>query len=598
MVGIVSRLPLTILLFVAAATDSFGQEVTGRIKMPEICSPEVIPAVTILDPIGAATSAASAVATEPHFIDQRGLRFEPRVVAMRVGEVLRFGNADPELHNVHIQGAGVVFNQGVAPAGSVEFVPDKSGVFRVVCDVHTHMRAFIVVGDSPWVTTCGGSGVFRFRDVPEGRYQLHVWHELGTPLTRDVEVHGKEVDVGTLVLEEGLNASTAKDRELVCVKGCEPWPLVLDRISVTLATSLDAAQRPGTAGRAVPLVQDAFYRDFEASGMGTAVRVHLGRDRATRIEELFRKITATTQDVVAGAAGSPSVIDPTREALLSLSGASEELNRKGVTERSRIFAEPPPAFGGGGRSAPAAARVGSSATPGQALPSRLGAVPRTVGLLGLLAVLEAVVWVRAPGRRTRILLTTAVIVAAASVLLQGRAPSRVARESVHEEAPTSQAADMAVPTGAPVRLYPIGLDVTRNHLRITPLWHRAVKIGANPSPAPGDVHLLAKIQATEGNPNGFAKGDWVPLLSIRYTITPVGGGPAVSGLLRPLVASDGPRYGANLSLPGAGGYHLKFRIEPPSENALGRLVEPSDGVPPWWKPFEVEFAWTFRPESH
>ena len=119
---------------------------------------------------------------------------------------------------------------------------------------------------------------------------------MGTPLTRDVEVQGKEVDLGTLVLEEGPNALTANDRDLVCVKGCEPWPLVLDRISVTLATSLDAAQRPGSAERAVPLVQDAFYRDFEASGMGTAVRVHLGRERATRIEDLFRKITATTQD--------------------------------------------------------------------------------------------------------------------------------------------------------------------------------------------------------------------------------------------------------------------------------------------------------------
>jgi high-affinity iron transporter len=255
------------------------------------------------------------------------------------------------------------------------------------------MRAFIVVGASPWVTTCGGSGAFRFRDVPAGRYRLQLWHEMGAPATRDVKVEGKDVDLGTLVLDEGPNAVTANDRELVCVKGCEPWPLVLDRISVTLPTSLEAAQRPGSAGRAVPLVQDAFYRDFEASGMGTAVRVHLGRDRAARIEDLFRKITETTRDVVAGAAGSPSVIDPTREALLSLSGASEELNRKGVTERSRIFADTSPAFWVEGRTARTARPKGSS-------PALRGVLAAML-LLSLLTVLA--VRFRTPGRRVRIL---------------------------------------------------------------------------------------------------------------------------------------------------------------------------------------------------
>ena len=178
------------------------------------------------------------------------------------------------------------------------------------------------------------------------------------------------------------------------------------------------------------------------------------------------------------------------------------------------------------------------------------------------------------------------------VRLLDRPPAAVAREPAAKSAPAPK---VAVPTGTPVRQYPIGLDVARNHLRITALWHRAVKIGPNPSPGPGAIHLLAKIQATEGNPNGFARGDWVPSLSIRYTLTPVGGGPAATGLLRPLVASDGPRYGANLSLP-AGEYRLKLRIQPPSDDALGRLVDPSEGVAPWWEPFEAEFAWTFRPE--
>ena len=279
------------------------------------------------------------------------------------------------------------------------------------------------------------------------------------------------------------------------------------------------------------------------------------------------------------------MIDPTRETrLLSLSGASEELNRKGITERSRIFADTSPAFWVAAGSPGTAAR-GRSFT----------AVRSLIGAALLLALLALAVRVRAPTRRAPLLMTTGLMAIAALVLVLDRPPAGIAREPAGKSAPASP---VAVPTGAPVRQYPIGLDVARNHLRITALWHRAVKIGTAPAPAPGVIHLLARIQATEGNPNGFARGDWVPSLSIHFTVTPVRGGPAVTGLLRPLVASDGPRYGANLSLPGPAAYRLKLRIEPPSDDALGRLVDPSDGVAPWWEPFEAEFAWTFRPESH
>ena len=153
-------------------------------------------------------------------------------------------------------------------------------------------------------------------------------------------------------------------------------------------------QRPGSAGRAVPLVQDAYYRDFEASGMGTAMRVHLGRDRATRIEDLFHKITATTQDVVAGAAGSPSVIDPTRQALMSLTGAAEELNRKGVAERSRIFADPSSAFG---RGEDKAARAAPRWVPPRRWARRFAAISAGQWAVVLLSILAAVRGGR-PGR--------------------------------------------------------------------------------------------------------------------------------------------------------------------------------------------------------
>ncbi len=359
-------------------------EVSGRVEMPELCSPGVSPAVVWLEPLDANGGKLPAVAPEPRFIDQRGLMFEPRIVAMRVGETLRFGNADSELHNVHIQGKDVSFNQGVPAGETVAFVPRQAGVLRVLCDVHTHMRAFVVVGEVPWISTCSRAGRFRFEDVPEGRYRLRIWHEMGAPASREVEVKADALDLGTMAVKSGVNPSTVDESAKVCEKGCEPWPLVIDRIAVTLASSMDAAQRPDSAAKALPLVEDAQYRDFESSGMGTAIRVHLGRERAAKVEDLFRVLTQTTAE---GHGSDPQFLGETRQALLTLAKASEDLNKKGVTERSRMFAGTSPAFWVEDRPEAVKANGGNAAS---------GAVTLPVGLVvaGLSGLVLLFAWTR------------------------------------------------------------------------------------------------------------------------------------------------------------------------------------------------------------
>lgn len=610
--GTFTRSILLPILIFHAFVGARGADVSGRVEMPELCSPAVSPAVVRLEQVGQTTTTAgpTTATPHPHVIDQRGLMFEPRVVAMRVGETLRFGNADPDPHGVRIQGKGVGFNHVVEPGGSVDFIPSGAGIFRVLCDIHTHMRAFVVVGDSPWVVSCSRTGRFLFSEVPDGRYRLLVWHEMGESLTREVEVRGADVDLGTLSAKGGVNPAVLDDRGQICEKGCEPWPLVIDRIAVTLAESLDAAGRPEDSARAGSLVQDAFYRDFESSGMGTAVRVHLGRGAATRVEDLFRVIARTTSHPTTSTGqASPDALGATRQALLVLGKASEDLSRKGVTERSKIFAGTSPAFWVEDpvKKPPAAAHnlteASSSATIG--VLAGLGAL--------LLSGMLLRMFTRA-GRegktrfRVGIVLTSVAVAVTASVLLVnrdqppvGRAngrPSSARPKSGAAFAPATIKAKSPGPTSlsSPMpREYPVGLEVTKNHLNIAAVWHRAVRDSGGSTVGRGDLHLLAKIQATDGNPNGFAKGDWVPYLQIRYTITPAGGGQPVAGVLRPMVASDGPRYGANLTLPGSGDYHITLRIQPPDDKVFGRFIDANDGVAPWWEPFEVSFDGALNP---
>ena len=123
-------------------------------------------------------------------VNQQGLQFTPRVQAIVLGQGVRFGNKDSENHNVHVVTPGFAFNQSMAPGNSVDFTPDRPGVMILACDIHSHMRGFVVVSPTPWVQVCSRQGRFRLEDVPDGRYVLNVWHEMGEPLRQEIVVAG------------------------------------------------------------------------------------------------------------------------------------------------------------------------------------------------------------------------------------------------------------------------------------------------------------------------------------------------------------------------------------------------------------------------
>ncbi|HMB07932.1 MAG TPA: FTR1 family protein [Isosphaeraceae bacterium] len=331
------RIPPTawLVVLIASGPAARGAEVSGRVVMPEVCSPAVSPAVVTLEPESGAKAApvAAGQAADVALVRQRGLQFVPRVQALALGRAVRFTNEDNETHNVHVMAPGNDFNQTMSPGQAREFVPVKPGVLKVVCDVHGHMRAFLVVAASPWVKVCSREGRFRLFDVPDGRYTLEVWHEMGDPLRAPVTVEeGRPVDLGTLSLT--ARAATAAAGASAPVR---PWPAVIERIGLLLASSLDAASRPGEGRKARRLAEDAYWGEFEASDMEAAVRVHLGFARAGELEERFRAFARGVRDAAEGRSSVAKASDLSRALLLGLLRASEELTRKGVTDRAHVL---------------------------------------------------------------------------------------------------------------------------------------------------------------------------------------------------------------------------------------------------------------------
>lgn len=120
----------------------------------------------------------AASATAPT-LDQRGCRFMPHVVVVPAGKPLKVLNSDGILHNVH------TFSSKNAPINTAQpgfrKVMDTTfgqpEIFKVGCDVHPWMSAYIVVADSPFVAVTDENGSFSIDGVPAGSYTVTVWHE-------------------------------------------------------------------------------------------------------------------------------------------------------------------------------------------------------------------------------------------------------------------------------------------------------------------------------------------------------------------------------------------------------------------------------------
>jgi len=150
-----------------------------------------------LDPLNhpAVSLAVSAPGHSPQLL-QRNKAFEPRVLVVQMGTLVEFPNKDPFLHNVFSLFNGKRFDLGFYEAGSSKSVRfDRPGVSFLFCNIHEDMSAAVIAVDTPYFGLSDRAGRIAIPNVPDGRYQMHVWFERGLPedlksLDRIVQVSG------------------------------------------------------------------------------------------------------------------------------------------------------------------------------------------------------------------------------------------------------------------------------------------------------------------------------------------------------------------------------------------------------------------------
>jgi plastocyanin len=130
-------------------------------------------------PVTSRTAAQAGGDTRTAVLDQVACMYEPRVLALRVGQPLVVRNSDNLLHNVHVKPTrNPPFNLGQPRAGIEArrtFHTQELGI-AVKCDVHDWMEASIAVFEHGFFTVTNADGRFIISDLPAGQYELEAWH--------------------------------------------------------------------------------------------------------------------------------------------------------------------------------------------------------------------------------------------------------------------------------------------------------------------------------------------------------------------------------------------------------------------------------------
>jgi plastocyanin len=139
---------------------------------------------------------------------QKNKSFHPHLTVVRVGSVVDFPNRDPFFHNVFSLFDGKRFDLGLYEAGATNSVRfDHDGVSFLFCNIHPEMSAVVVAVDTPYYGVSDKTGNVAVGNVPNGKYELHVWYERSTPealkrLTRTIQIASDNRELSTIVVPQ------------------------------------------------------------------------------------------------------------------------------------------------------------------------------------------------------------------------------------------------------------------------------------------------------------------------------------------------------------------------------------------------------------
>lgn len=147
----------------------------------------------------------------PHQMAQKDRQFVPQQLIIQKDDLIAFPNLDNEQHSVFTPGFEVNI-EATTKANPEPVALRKEGTFRIQCNIHSKMRAHVVVVPvRELATTVKADGTWRIDNVPEGMRTLKVIEPNGATSVVNVTACGSDTPVDVSL--EGNVAPTLKRRD-------------------------------------------------------------------------------------------------------------------------------------------------------------------------------------------------------------------------------------------------------------------------------------------------------------------------------------------------------------------------------------------------
>jgi hypothetical protein len=132
---------------------------------------------------------------EPVTLDQVGCQFVPHVLAVMADQPLTIRNSDGLLHEVRaLPKVNPGFQQAMPGSGQevTRSFSKTEPPFKIQCDVHPWMAAYVAVLDNPYYDVTGADGKFNLEGLPPGAYEIEAWHEKLKTKSAKITIQGDE----------------------------------------------------------------------------------------------------------------------------------------------------------------------------------------------------------------------------------------------------------------------------------------------------------------------------------------------------------------------------------------------------------------------
>lgn len=181
-------------------------DITGRV---EVKGRAQGPVYVYVDNVKAAPVHGRAVE-----IRQENKAFVPASLVVQKGTRVTFPNMDPVYHNVFSSSPLQPFDLGSYrqgdKAGSVTL--NKPGVVEVFCNMHSQMRAAVLVVPNGYYAKAAPDGTFRLENVPLGSRRVVAWTQDANPAVNNVELTAPGAEATFTLQVEPRGPHKKKDR--------------------------------------------------------------------------------------------------------------------------------------------------------------------------------------------------------------------------------------------------------------------------------------------------------------------------------------------------------------------------------------------------